>query len=118
MEGGSSGCSSPSRLNGDVAFGVFDGRAEPARGDPPQEGNEHRGGLSDGLRERIAPGLALLLDEPSFRHQPPQVVLRGLNRLEPEVFLYLAHRGREALQEALANELVDEIPGFPRRRLW
>ena len=114
---GSSGCSLPSRLNGDVTFRVFDGRVESTRRDPSEERDEHRGGLFGGVsRERVAPGLALLLDEPTFGHQTPKVVLGGLNRLKTKVLLYLAHGGRKTFQEALADELIDKVPGFPGRR--
>jgi hypothetical protein len=58
-----------------------------------------------------------LLDQTALGHKTPQVVLGSLNRLEAEVLLYLAHRGRKALEEALADELIDKVPGFPGRRL-
>jgi hypothetical protein len=58
-----------------------------------------------------------LLDETALGHKTPQVVLSGLNRLKTKVLLYLAHRGRKALEEALADELIDKVPGFPGRRL-
>jgi hypothetical protein len=58
-----------------------------------------------------------LFDETAFGHKTPEMVLSGLNRLKTKVFLYLAHRGRKTFQEALTDELIDKIPGFPGRRL-
>jgi hypothetical protein len=105
-------------LNGDVTFRVFDRRVEPARGDPPEKRDEHRGGLPGDIpRERIAPSLALLLDELAFNHKTSQVLLGGLNRVKTKVFLYLPHRGRETFQKALADKVIDELPGLAGWRL-
>ncbi len=100
-------------MNGDVTFRIFDRRVEPTRGDPPEERDEHRGGLfGDVSRERVAPSLALLLDELSFGHKTSKMFLGGLNRVKTEVFLYLPHRGRETFQEALTDEVIYEFPGL------
>jgi hypothetical protein len=53
-----------------------------------------------------------LLDELAFGDESPEVFLGGLNRLETEMLLYLPHRGREAFEEALADEAVYELPGL------
>jgi hypothetical protein len=58
-----------------------------------------------------------LLDELAFGDKTPKMFLGGLNRLKTKLFLYLAHRGRETFQEALTDEPVNELPGFPGRGL-
>jgi len=110
--------SRPSRLDGDVTFGIFDRRIEPTGGNPPDERDKHQSLLAYGthFRERVAPGLALLLDEFPLGNQPPQVFLDGLNGSKTKVLLDLAHGGRETIEESLTNVSVYFFTGFPGGR--
>ena len=107
--------SRPSRLDGDVTFGIFDRRIEPTGGNPADERDKHQTLLADGghFRERVAPGLTLLLNEFPLGDEPPQVLLHRLNGPESKVLLDLAHGGRETIEESLSNVSVYLFAGFP-----